>query len=99
MKKKTKQIIAVAALAAFIFFTVFGTVGLVISSHHTCEGIHCHICERIAVIKNVVSIMKFAIILVFAALFAGETVNLLASKMPPEFDFYTTVSLKTKLNN
>ena len=99
MKKRTKQIVAVVALAAFILFTVFGTVGLIVSVSHSCVGMHCRTCERITAIQNVVSILKAAVIVIAALLFVHETLHLLAAKMPPRFIFVTTVSLKTKLNS
>ena len=99
MKKKTKQIIALVTLAAFVLFTVCGTVGLVISVSHSCRGIHCPTCEKITVIQNTGSILKAAALVIAALLFVHETVHLLAAKMPPQFIYVTTVSLKTKLNS
>ena len=99
MKNKTKQVIAVVALATFVLFTVFGTVGLVITSHHNCEGIHCHTCERIAVIKNTVSMIKAACALLCFTVALHARSYLFAAKMPPKIFYATTVRLKTKLNN
>ena len=99
MKKRTKQIVAVVALAAFILFTVFGTVGLIVSVSHNCVGIHCHTCERITAVQNVVSILKAAVIVIATLLFVHQTLHLLTAKMPPRFIFVTTVALKTKLNS
>ena len=99
MKNKAKQIVAVVALAAFVLFTVFGTIGLVITSHHNCEGIHCHTCERIAVIKNVVNIIKTGCAVLCWFLFVRGCFLLLTTKMPLKIFYSTAVSLKTKLNN
>ncbi|MBQ6380249.1 MAG: hypothetical protein IJJ41_01425 [Clostridia bacterium] len=99
MKRKIKQISAVIALAAFVLFTVFGTVGLVISVSHSCMGMHCRTCEHITVVQQAVSILKAAIVVIAALLFVHETLRLLAAKMPPQFIFFTTVSLKIKLNS
>lgn len=98
MKKRTKQILAVVFLAVFIFFSVFSAIGLVTSVHHSCIGIHCRVCEKIAIIENVVSMFKAALIIIASLYFVTEFIKLLAAKMPPEFDFYTTVTLKTKLS-
>ena len=98
MKQKTRQIIAIVALAAFIVFTVFGTVGLVISSSHSCHGVHCRTCERITAIKTVVGMMKYAVLFALVLGVLCHARNLFAAKKPSAFDFYTAVSLKTKLN-
>ena len=99
MKKRTKQFLAVVCLAVFIFFAVFSAIGLITSVSHNCCGIHCHICEKIAVIQTVVSMFKAAFIIIASLYFVTETIKLLAAKMPPEFNFFTTVTLKTKLNS
>ncbi|MBE6818387.1 MAG: hypothetical protein E7517_04420 [Ruminococcaceae bacterium] len=99
MKNKTKQLIAVVALAAFVLFTVFGAVGLVISSHHHCEGVHCQTCERIAVVKNVVNMIKAGVVVLCFILCAHRLMRLFAEKMPLKIIYTTTVRLKTKLNN
>lgn len=98
MKKRTKQILAVIFLAVFVFFSIFSAIGLVTSVHHSCIGIHCRVCEKIAVIENVVSMFKAVIFAIVSLAFAGETVKLLVTKMPSEFNFFTTVTLKTKLS-
>ena len=98
MKKRTKRILAVVFLAAFIFFSVFSAIGLVTSVHHNCTGIHCRTCEKIAVIENVVSMFKAAIIIIAVMSFVSEFIKLLAAKMPSEFNFFTAVTLKTKLS-
>ncbi len=98
MKKRTKQILAVMFLAVFIFFSVFSAIGLVTSVHHNCIGIHCRMCEKIAVIENVVSMFKAVIFAIALIAFSGETIKILAAKMPSEFDFFTAVTLKTKLS-
>ena len=99
MKSKSKQIIAVIALFAFLFFTVFSAVGLVISVSHTCVGIHCRCCERISAVQEAVHILKCAVIALLAVLFVRETVKMLVAKMPPAFYYDTVVTLKTKLSN
>ena len=99
LKNKTKQIIAVVALAAFVLFTVFGTVGLVITSHHNCEGIHCRTCERIALIKNAVNMINAACIVLCFTVALHTRTYLFTAKMPLKIFYATTVSLKTKLNN
>ena len=99
MKKKTRQITAVIALAVFILFTVLGTVGLVISYHHTCNGIHCHTCERITILENTVNIIKTALILLVTGLLLGQSIKLSSVDTPPKFDFNTNIALKTRLNN
>ena len=99
MPKKAKQIIAIVALEAFGLFTVFGTVGLVVSVSHSCVGIHCPTCEKITVVQNAVSILKAAVIVIAALLFVHETLRLLAAKMPPQFIHFTTVTLKIKSNS
>ena len=50
-------------------------------------------------IQDTVSILKAAALVIAALLFVHETVHLLAAKMPPQFIYVTTVSLKTKLNS
>lgn len=98
LKIKAKQILAVIFLAVFVFFCVFSAVGLVTSVHHSCAGIHCRVCEKQAVIENVFSMLK-AVLIVFSLLvFSGESIKLLASKLPAKFNFFTTVTLKTKLS-
>ncbi len=100
MKKKTRQWIAVAALAAFLLFSVFGTLGLVTTSHHECTGMHCHICERIAAVQRMVEIIQLtAIGFLLAVIFYKGILLLHSEKAPPKFNFSTTVSLKIKLNN
>ena len=99
MKRKARQIIAVIALAAFFIFTVFGTVGLVVSASHSCYGMHCRTCTHIAVVEQTVHILKAALLVLLAFLFVSETLALLASKLPPPVDYPTAITLKTKLNS
>ena len=99
LKNKTKQIIAVVALAAFVLFTVFGTVGLVITSHHNYERIHCRTCERIALIKNAVNMINAACIVLCFTVALHARAYLFTAKMPLKILYATTVSLKIKLNN
>ena len=98
MKKRTKRIIAVVCLAAFVFFSVFSAVGLVTSVHHNCSGMHCRTCEKIAVIESVASMFKAVFILIAVMSFVSEFIKFLAAKLPPEFNFFTAVTLKTKLS-
>ena len=99
MKKNLKRIVAVVVLAAFVFFAVFGMAGLVISSHHDCTGAHCHTCARIAAIEKTVGALSLAIALIICSLPAFKELKMLTAKTPPAFEFFTTVSLKVKLNN
>ena len=91
--------IALVALIAFVFFTVFATVGLVVTVSHTCVGIHCRTCERISVVQNTVNILKTALFVLALLLFVSETIKVLSTRMPPLFHSITSVTLKTKLSN
>ena len=100
LKKKTRQFFAVVALAAFLLFSVFGTLGLVMTSHHECTGMHCHICEGIAMIHRTVEIIQLSAIgILLAVVFYKGILLLHSEKTLPKFTFSTTVSLKIKLNN
>ena len=99
MRKKIKRLLAAALLLSFVFFTVFGAVGVAISSHHNCTGVHCQTCVRVAAIEKTLGVLKLAIIVIVGVSAAKRGMEMLAVKVPNEFAFLTSVDLKIKLND
>lgn len=97
--KKAKKIIAIALVLIFIFTLVFSMAGLIISVHHNCVGIHCLVCERIAVVQNAVSIVKFLALALFVSLLILLRIKEgIALKSSFLCKYHTEITLKTQLN-
>lgn len=98
MNNKTKQILAVLALAAFLIFSIFGTLDLIVTSHHECSGIHCLTCKKIAAVQHTLRTIQCAVVGVWLSVSLCRC-SLRIKTMPIPIHFLTAVSLKTKLNN
>lgn len=97
--KKSKRILALIMVVLFIFMMVFSMSGLIVSVHHSCIGLHCPVCERMAVVKDAVSIIKFLIFALFLAILISKSINMSPGRVKPNLcRYFTEIALKSRLN-